>query len=162
MPMDCARRTIRNCELAGPALLKAVTAKGKCAAACAVCTTGGYGNGAAQSHRLNQRSKTGSGRRSTSQDPSPSTTHHSETAGTERFHATNHAVGTASSTSMTRHVERAHRLAWEIVIGPIPDGLVLDHLCRRPVCVNPSHLEPVTDAENLRRAAVSRRLERAS
>jgi HNH endonuclease len=59
---------------------------------------------------------------------------------------------------------RAHRLAWELTRGPIPDGLDLDHLChnrnrscpggdtcphRR--CVNPDHLEPVTNEENIRR-----------
>ena len=42
----------------------------------------------------------------------------------------------------------AHRLAWEDRNGPIPEGLVLDHLCRVPRCVNPEHLEPVTHREN--------------
>lgn len=42
----------------------------------------------------------------------------------------------------------AHRWAWEQANGPIPDGLVLDHLCRNPWCVNPDHLEPVTPREN--------------
>lgn len=45
----------------------------------------------------------------------------------------------------------AHRYAWESLVGPIPDGLVLDHLCRVPACINPDHLEPVTQAENNRR-----------
>lgn len=44
-----------------------------------------------------------------------------------------------------------HRLAYEALVGPIPDGLVLDHLCRNPPCVNPNHLEPVTQGENVRR-----------
>lgn len=48
---------------------------------------------------------------------------------------------------------KAHRLAYELVIGPIPSGLPLDHLCRRPDCVNPAHLEPVAHAENVRRGA---------
>lgn len=43
---------------------------------------------------------------------------------------------------------KAHRIAFEIERGPIPDGLCLDHLCRTPSCVNPSHLEPVTIREN--------------
>jgi len=45
----------------------------------------------------------------------------------------------------------AHRLAYELLIGPIPSGLDLDHLCRIRLCVNPTHLEPVTRRENLRR-----------
>lgn len=45
----------------------------------------------------------------------------------------------------------AHRQVYEIERGPIPAGLVLDHLCRQKACVNPDHLEPVTQAENLRR-----------
>lgn len=45
----------------------------------------------------------------------------------------------------------AHRFAYELLVGPIPEGLVIDHLCRTRSCVNPDHLEPVTHAENLRR-----------
>ena len=45
----------------------------------------------------------------------------------------------------------AHRQAWELLRGPVPDGLHLDHLCRNHPCVNPDHLEPVTNAENNRR-----------
>jgi hypothetical protein len=45
-----------------------------------------------------------------------------------------------------------HRFSWELHRGPIPPGLVLDHLCRNPPCCNPDHLEPVTNLENLRRA----------
>jgi hypothetical protein len=48
---------------------------------------------------------------------------------------------------------RAHRWAFELLRGEIPDGLVLDHLCRVPACVNPWHLDPVTNAENARRGA---------
>jgi hypothetical protein len=46
----------------------------------------------------------------------------------------------------------AHRISHEMLIGPIPDGLEIDHLCRVRNCVNPDHLEAVTHAENLRRA----------
>lgn len=45
----------------------------------------------------------------------------------------------------------AHRLMYMELIGPIPDGLTLDHLCRERGCVNPYHLEPVTLAENISR-----------
>jgi hypothetical protein len=46
---------------------------------------------------------------------------------------------------------RAHRLIWTLLVGPIPDGMQLDHLCRVRHCVNPDHLEVVTAKENLRR-----------
>lgn len=50
------------------------------------------------------------------------------------------------------HQVLAHRAAYELTRGPIPDGMELDHLCQNPPCVNPGHLEPVTHAENMRRA----------
>jgi hypothetical protein len=45
----------------------------------------------------------------------------------------------------------AHRLAYITLVAPVARELDLDHLCRRPACVNPAHLEPVTHAENVRR-----------
>jgi HNH endonuclease len=45
----------------------------------------------------------------------------------------------------------AHRAMYEAVVGLIPEGLDLDHLCRTPACIRPSHLEPVSRGENLRR-----------
>lgn len=49
----------------------------------------------------------------------------------------------------------AHRVAFVLLRGPIPDGLQLDHTCREKRCVRPDHLEPVTIAENRRRSDVA-------
>lgn len=63
-------------------------------------------------------------------------------------------------------LNNAHRIAWELTNGPIPTGLTLDHTCHDPrvcrlgdrcphrLCVNPAHLEPVTQKENVRRGAL--------
>lgn len=44
-----------------------------------------------------------------------------------------------------------HRFAYELLVGPVPGGKQLDHLCRVRACVNPTHLEPVTRRENILR-----------
>lgn len=50
---------------------------------------------------------------------------------------------------------RAHRIAYESLVGPIPPGLVLDHLCRVHHCVNPDHLQPVTHRVNTFRSPIA-------
>ena len=58
--------------------------------------------------------------------------------------------GLAYSGGRTR---RVHRAVYEMFAGLVPDGLVLDHLCRNQVCCNIAHLEPVTDRVNILRGA---------
>jgi HNH endonuclease len=52
----------------------------------------------------------------------------------------------------TRRIEKAHRVVYELAVGPIPDGLWLDHLCGNRACCNPAHLEPVTARQNSHRS----------
>lgn len=59
-------------------------------------------------------------------------------------------------TGQGRKTALAHRWSYQHYVGPIPEGLTLDHLCRTPACVNPAHLEPVTRFENNRRATLAR------
>lgn len=51
----------------------------------------------------------------------------------------------------TQKNKYAHRLSYEYCIGPIPNGLQIDHLCRNRACINPLHMEAVTRKENIRR-----------
>lgn len=53
-------------------------------------------------------------------------------------------------------MRKAHRVAYELLVGPIPDGKELDHLCRVTRCVNPLHLEPVSRRENAMRGVGSK------
>lgn len=71
-------------------------------------------------------------------------------------HLNNNGYGTTSPGGNRGKSIYAHRAAYELLVGPIPPGLVLDHLCRTPRCINPYHLEPVTQVENMRRAAAYR------
>lgn len=52
------------------------------------------------------------------------------------------------------HKLMAHRFSYEMLVGPIPAGMEIDHLCRNMMCVNPSHLEPVTHRVNVLRGVV--------
>ena len=52
--------------------------------------------------------------------------------------------------------EQVHRLSYRLFRGPLPRMMVLDHLCCTKDCFNPAHLEPVTTAENTRRAYAAR------
>lgn len=65
---------------------------------------------------------------------------------------TGHTEGGYARASINGHRNvYIHRLSYECFVGEIPEGLVLDHLCRNRSCVNPDHLEPVSLEENIRR-----------
>lgn len=57
---------------------------------------------------------------------------------------------------------KAHRYSYIHFIGPIPEGLTIDHLCRNRACVSPDHLEAVTAIENIKRGAPHRILKRCN
>lgn len=56
----------------------------------------------------------------------------------------------------------AHRFAYELLVGAIPDGLQIDHLCNVRNCVNPAHLEPVTGSENMHRVSLRNQARKAT
>jgi hypothetical protein len=60
--------------------------------------------------------------------------------------------GYGAARGLDQRMWKAHRLVWTLLRGPIPDDLVIDHLCLNKPCVNPDHMELVTTAENTRRA----------
>lgn len=62
-----------------------------------------------------------------------------------------HPVGGYGNHTVNGKEQRAHRVAYSLVYGEIPAGLVVDHLCRNKLCVNPKHLEAVTQRENILR-----------
>lgn len=60
-------------------------------------------------------------------------------------------ITVGSTKDNSRRTRRVHRLVYELLVGPIPAGLELDHLCRVRGCANPAHLEAVTHRENVLR-----------
>jgi hypothetical protein len=64
---------------------------------------------------------------------------------------TPHGYGQIRESGVGSALVHAHRVAYEAAVGPIPEGLEIDHLCRNRACCNPAHLEPVTHQENIQR-----------
>lgn len=62
--------------------------------------------------------------------------------------ARSHGYGVVT---IDRRLVKAHRSVYQALVGQIPEGLTIDHLCRERACVNPEHLEPVTHRENILR-----------
>lgn len=73
-------------------------------------------------------------------------------AGTVNGHGYGAIQAGMRSASGNQRQSVVHRVAWALLVGPVPDGLELDHLCFNRRCWNPAHLEPVTRSENSRRA----------
>jgi len=58
--------------------------------------------------------------------------------------------------SLRKNCYLAHRFSYELNVGPIPTGMQIDHLCRNRFCVNPAHLDPVDNDENMYRRVLAR------
>lgn len=58
---------------------------------------------------------------------------------------------------VNRKTRMAYRVVYELLKGLVPKGLVLDHKCRTPACINPEHLEPVTTAVNIQRGKAAQK-----
>ncbi len=58
-----------------------------------------------------------------------------------------------SQITVNGHKQVGHRLAYEALVGLIPAGMQIDHVCRNSACYNPAHLEPVTPKENVKRGS---------
>ncbi len=67
---------------------------------------------------------------------------------------TTQGYGTVRVEGMTKYV---HRITYEAIIGPIPAGCEIDHICRNPPCYNPEHLEAITHLENMGRRKHARK-----
>lgn len=66
---------------------------------------------------------------------------------------TSHLTGSGYAQYSDKGKNRVvHKMVYEMLVGKVPDGLELDHLCKVKKCVNPKHLEPVTHSENLIRS----------
>lgn len=74
-----------------------------------------------------------------------------DTTGCWEWQGSRFASGYGRFALNSRYVS-AHRVSYEAYVGPIPTGLVIDHLCKNIICVNPAHLEPVSQMENVHRS----------
>lgn len=74
---------------------------------------------------------------------------HVELNGCWSWTGTSNSMGYGTAYTTWSPEKLAHRLVYTQLIGPISEGLVLDHLCRRPPCVNPDHLDPCSRGENV-------------